>query len=82
MNDAMRARARRLAERIRSLRNTSGRYSICGRLKEPAVPTIAPAITAHYPTTGFDDEQLRRVIGIHQSRHPQAFNTSTLKTEI
>lgn len=81
MNDAEGARARRFAERIRSLRITSGRDSICGRVKEAAVPTIAAAITANYLTTDLDDEQLRRVIGIHQSRHPQAFHTPTSKTE-
>jgi len=82
MNDAERARARRFAERIRSLRITSGRHSICGRVKEAAVPSIATAITASYPTTDLDDDQLRRVMGTHQSRYPQAFHTSTHKTEI
>jgi len=75
--EADRARERTLEQRIKSRRLTDGHYSVFGRAKETAIPSIAAKIAANYPTTELTDEELRRVVGTHELQNPAAFLTST-----
>lgn len=70
--EADRARARRIAERVRSRRAVEGPYSAFGRLKPEAIEPIAAAIAATYPTTTLDEEDLRRCVLLHLGKNPAA----------
>jgi len=72
LKEVDRARVRRIAERIRSRRATEGPYSVFGRLKPEAIEPMAEAISATYPNTTLDEEDLRRCALLHLGKTPAA----------
>lgn len=75
-NEATRALERRLAARMRSHKVSDSAYSVFGRLHETHLEAAATAIARAYPTTELNDEDLRRVLMLHESRYPAAFRTT------
>jgi hypothetical protein len=82
MKEPDRARARGLAERIRSRTVVDGAFSVFGRLKPEAVIPLSESIAAAYAYTNLNEDDLRRCALLFLEKNPAAGRTHQETTNI